>query len=214
MIKFGIQDYETEFNDWAKHHAELSIHVRREYLNEKGTVNTKDEKLLRIIEANPEKLLKKQVTLYDRITFETSTAIDYYLPLQNLDYQERNIEYYNVGSSNTKQVSKIRMFFRLDYVDFILDYSYKTAGTFAMSFHSLIDGSGSIRDILEEVATNQYIKFEDKGIKVGDNKDEGEDFYILGIDEYKQPTEFGIESKELMRSLVGIEIYAHETKID
>lgn len=89
MIKFGISDYRIEFDDWTKHHKELSIHVRREYLNDKGTVNAEDEKLLSVIADNEEKLLKKQVTLHDRATYETSQAIDYYLPLQNLAFQEK-----------------------------------------------------------------------------------------------------------------------------
>lgn len=114
---------------------------------------------------------------------------------------------------NTTHESKVRLFFRLDYVDFILDYSYKTAGSYAMSFHSLLDGSGSIRNILEEVAENEYIEFANKGIKISDNKEDAEDFYIVGIDEFKRPTEFGIESIELLKSLVAIEVYAHEMKI-
>lgn len=212
MIKFGLDEYTVELSNWTKHHKELSLHIKREYLNaENQYIESKDTALRKLIANNEDKIMKEQVKLYDRETFESFEAIDYYLPLKNLEYPKCNIDYYSIGGSNASYESKVRLHFQLEYTNFILDYSYKTSGSAAMSFHRLLNGFDGVLDIILEVAGNSKLEFSEKGIMM-DESGEG-DFYIVGLNEYKRPIEFSISRLELLNSLVAVEIYKHKMTI-
>lgn len=209
MAKFGLGNYKTDFGEWAKHHKEIAIHIKRDHKSDKENVEVNDETLMKVIRDNKDKIIKKEVSLRDKKTYERSEAIDHFLPLKNLNYKNRNVEHYSVGASNTKQNTKLRLVFKLEYVDFITDYSYKSEGSFATSFYDLLNGFDCVGDILEELAEDSEVEFADKGIMPG----EEEDFYIVGIDEYKRPIEFEISKSELLKSLIAIEVYEHEMEI-
>lgn len=54
MIKFGLEDYRKKFGDWAKHHKEIGIFVKREYYSYDGEgkepVVTNNKQLLQLME--------------------------------------------------------------------------------------------------------------------------------------------------------------------
>lgn len=209
MIKFGLDDYTTEFHGWTKHHKQLAIHLKREYTDGREPVLPKDEQFVKLLANNEDKLIKKGGALYDRETDERSEVVDFFLPLNNLDYQPAELEHYSVGASNTSQKTFVRIYFLLDYVHVILDYSYTSRGSFAMPFSRLIE---DIDDIVYELADDGR-EFADKGIMFNEDPDDGE-YYVVGIDEYKRTIEFGISKRELLDSLIGIEVYKHEMTID
>lgn len=209
MIRYGLGDYEITQEDWAKHHKEISIRFKREYEDGREPSVTESEDILKLVEQYPDKVIKKAQSLFERDTFKSLNATDHFIVLTNLDYPESKVDYYSVGSSNTSHVTKVRLRFRLEYADFMLDYEYKTSGSYAMSFYSLINNS--IDDIVEEVACNDDIPFTKKGIMPSK---ELEGYYIVAVDENKRNLEFDIETKELLSGLVGVEVYQHDTKID
>ncbi|MED4883137.1 hypothetical protein [Bacillus smithii] len=44
MIKFGFEDYVTEYPNWSKHHKTVGLHVKRVY-NDGKQILPNDEKL-------------------------------------------------------------------------------------------------------------------------------------------------------------------------
>lgn len=207
MTKFGLDAYIAEFPNWAKHHKTLSIQVKREYSDGRDTAIPDTEELLALIEKHEDKLVHREVSLYNSKTDDSYTAIDYYLPLTNLEYIERNLDQYHVGSMNTSHTINVRLIFKVDEVDVILNHSYKTAGSYAMSFYSLIDGD--IKDLVRELAEDDKFAFEDKGIQLHEFG-----YHIIGANEYHRPVDFEIEERELLESLVAVEVYEHEMIIE
>lgn len=207
MVKFGFEDFQTEFDNWSKHHKTVGIRVKRVYSD--GVENfIKDPKLKSLAEKHKDTLQSKHVHLFGSKTEERKTATDYYLPLQNLDYQEANLEYYSVGAMNTNQTTNIRLTFLLDSCKFILDYQYKSGGSYAMSFYNLLGSSDAIEDIIENVIEEEK-PFQDIGIK---ETKEG-DYHLVMVSEIGEIIEADIEKHEFLRSLVGVEIYQFEEEI-
>ncbi|MED4883136.1 hypothetical protein [Bacillus smithii] len=156
-----------------------------------------------------ENLLKsKHVRLFDRKTFKEKEAVDYYLPLKNLEYQEADVDYYSVGAMNTRQTTHVRLTFLLEYDKFILDYSFKSEGSFAKSFYNLIDSLDFVEDIIDEVL-EQGKPIEEVGIIKGKE----EDFNIVIVTPVGEIMDIEIEKRELLNSLVGVEIYKFEHEI-
>lgn len=207
MIKFGFGEFQTEFPNWSKHHKTLGIRVKRAY-KDGEEVLPKDPTLKAIVVENEELLKSKHVTLSDRNTSERKEAVDYYLPLQNLEYPEANIEYYSVGAMNTKQTTHIRLTFLLDYDKFILDYSYKSSGSFATNFFNFVDGMSFVEDVIEEV-----LEQEQPIEEVGITKGEDEDYNIVLVTEVGEIMDIEIEKRELLNSLVGVEVYQFDMEI-
>lgn len=207
MIDFGLCGYKTKMSDWAKHHKEVSVLVKREYGYDKKSITTEIDTLLHAMEENESSIMQKGVTLRDRKTLESSNGTDYYLPLTNLNYIDRSLEDYSIGASNTSHDIGYRAIFKVDYIDVIFDFEYKTSGSFATNFREVMD---KLDISLRVLAENENKDFADKGIKLGEN----EGYYIVGVDEYKQPIEFEVSERELMNSLVCMEIYHHHMEID
>src|SRR5690625_1874544 len=95
MIKFGLKSFQPEFLTWSKHHKTLGLHVKRVYPNGEETL-PKDENLRKLIIENGNLLKSKTVTLIDRKTNKFLEATDYYLNLNNLDYEEADLDFYSI----------------------------------------------------------------------------------------------------------------------
>lgn len=210
MVKFGFKDYQDNYPNWSKHHKTIGIQVKRVYGD--GTVIlTENEKLNAIVAENEHLLNTKRVMLFDRKASERKHAIDYYLPLTNLEYEEANLEYYSVGAMNTSQTTHVRLTFLLDYDRFILDYSFKSEGSGAMSFYHLMDGVDFVESIIDEVLEeNKFL--EEVGITKGEDRQE--DFHIVLVSHIGEIMDVDVERQELLDSLVGVEIYRFDQKID
>lgn len=210
MVRFGFNDYEVEFNSWAKHHKVAGVHVKRVY-NDGKEVLPKDESLKKLIKEYEDVLKEKRVILYDKKTFEKKEATDYYLPVKNLEYQEADIEYYSVGASNTNQTTYIRLVFLIEYDKFVLDYESKSRGSFAPNFYDMINYSGAIEDIIEEIVEEEK-PIEEVGIRTSDEPDYYDIVVVSTID--GSADDIQISKRDLVNSLVGIEIYKFEQEIE
>lgn len=208
MIKFGFENYETEFPNWSKHHRKLSIRVKR-VCEDGRVIETENKDLLTVLESHSDKLLTKAVSLYDREFDKLTEAVDYYLPLFNLEYKESDIGYYDVGASNTSQTTFVRLKFLIEDNIFSLDYEYKTSGSHAMSFKSFLGGFDFVEDIIESVLS-KGLSLEECGISVGDS----EDYLIVVSDRVYNPESFEISKHDLFEGLVCVEVYDFDMKID
>lgn len=206
MINFGFKDYKTKFPNWSKHHKVLGSRVKRVY-EDGEVVLPKDEKLKELIMKYEDALKAKHVTLFSQEKGMTG-AVDYYLPVENLDYEEANLDCYSVGAMNTKQTTYVRLTFLLDYDKFVLDYSYKSSGSYATSFMDTIDGVDSIEGIIEEVIAEEK-PIEEVGITEGS---EGGYNIVIATPE-GEVMDVEVEKRELLKSLVGIEVYRFDQEI-
>lgn len=209
MIKFGFNDYTVEMPNWSKHHQEMGVHVKRVYPDGK-VIEPKDETLLRLMRKNGNLLKEKSVLLFTPNGEQRVT--DYYLPLQNQQYADGRLSYYSVGAMNTKQTTHIRYSFQIEEASFKLDYAYKSSGSYASSFFDQVRHlEGAIEEAIEEILEKGLSKEEslaEYGIATGE-----EDFEILVIDDYLDVQQIDILKHELLKSLVGIEIYKFEQEI-
>lgn len=207
MVKFGFEGYQEEFYNWSKHHKTVGIRVKR--VRQDGTVELPEDQTLKELVINNEELLQpKSVTLYNTKTNERTEATDYYLPLQNLEYKPTNLEYYSVGAMNTSQTTNIRLTFLLEYSTFILDYQFKSSGSYARSFYDLLGSMDAIEDIIQNVI-EEGKPFQDVGIKETENGD----YYLILVSEIGETIGADIEKRELLKSLIGVEIYQFEQEI-
>lgn len=204
MVKFQLGDFTANFGDWAKHHKEISVHVQRTYNGKKPDLLSKDPILLKAMEDHKDKLVTKTVRLFDRESLDDYEGVDTFLKLRNTEYKERDLDYYSVGASNTSNETTVRIVFKLEDMDFIIEKLYKTSGSGASSFYDMFITFGDLDTTVQEIAEDENIKFEDKGIMF--SEDDDEQYHIVALDEYKYPTEFDIEKEELLRSLIAIEI--------
>lgn len=86
-IKFGFGSYTKEYPNWSKHHKKISIHVKQVF--DDGEINEcQSEELRELVNANEDLLLSKHQTYVNIDTQKSRTATDYYLPLNNLEYEE------------------------------------------------------------------------------------------------------------------------------
>lgn len=208
MVKFGLDGLVREMSGWAKHHKQISILYKREKENDVN--ETTDEKLLALIEKYPERIDKKKVMIFNRTDGKSSNAMDYYFMLDNLEYEDGDIEHYNVGASNTEQTIYVRFKFMLEYSPFILDHKFHCEGSFALNFLNFIN---SIEMTLEEVISEK-IEEEDSLNNHGIEYDEEENEYtIVALDIMKHPIDFPISKQELFDGLVGIEVYKFDMTI-
>lgn len=207
MVTFGFKEFQTEFHNWSKHHKTLGIQVKR--VHQDGTVELpKDETLKELVINNEDVLQPKSITLYNTKANTRTEATDYYLPLQNLEYQQANLEYYSVGAMNTKQTTNIRLTFLIEYSTFILDYQFQSSGSYAMSFYDLLGSMDSIEEIIQNVIDKEQ-PFQDVGITETENGD----YYLVLVSENGEFIETEIEKRELLTSLVGVEVYQFEQEI-
>lgn len=202
MIKFGFENYETEFPNWSKHHKVLSVLVKRVY-DDGEIVESEDDQIKDILLRNEDKLKSKHVSLYNRESGKRRTATNYFLPLNNLEFNDGHLSYYSSGDYNTKQETHVRIKFMIEDNLFIIDHNYQSYGNYTPSFKSYyIDGIDMIGDILDELVENGS-KIEEYGIEQGDN----DDYLIAVANEVHCPDSFEISKRELLESLIGIEIY-------
>lgn len=213
MVKFGKDKFTYNFEDWTKHHKTIGILIKRIYQN--GTTNLVENPLLvEIAEKYKDELKSKSVTLYNRNDDEMTKAEDYYLQLDNLEYIEPDIEYYSIGSANTQLKLHIRAKFLLEDCLFIMERSYKTGGSYAMSFTDFTDND-FVENLISEVK-ERNLTIDKDGISVQDDEDNilDGDFRINVIDKNGIPITIEVEKRELVQACIGIELYKFELEID
>lgn len=196
---------------------QLSAHVKRVY-EDGEVVEANSEELRELVNAHEELLISKHEIL---VGFKSDTrrkVVDYYLPLNNLEYQNSGDTQYFVGASNTEQTTGIRLKFKIDDCLLYLDHCYKSSGSFATTFLDLLNGEDGIFEIIECIL-EQGKPIEEVGIERVVNEDDSgegnldEEYRIVVANELYAPFDFEIEKKELLRSLVGIEVYNFDLKI-
>lgn len=205
LVEFKLEGSQELFKQihepWAKHHKTIGAHVIREYSDGRKVLPESDE-AKKYIEANKEHLKKKHIKCYDRKQDALQDAIDYYLTLNNTTYQEPNIDYYDVGSSNTEQSFAMRLSFLVEDVRIIFDYNFKSNGSNAFSFYDLLSGNDAVRDIIHDIIA------EEKPFgTVGITKGQDEDYIVVGVDKVGDHIEFGIDERELLNAFIGVELY-------
>ena len=210
MITFGIENFTMKLHDWAKHHEQMGVFVKRVYDGTDKVVETNIEKLREIASRHEDTLKSKKGLVFGDTT---ETVTDYYLPLQNVDYKKTELSYYHVGSMNTRQVTRVRFHFKLEEVDFKLDYEFKTSGSMASTFKDIIrDVEDKIEDVIQDILEldiNDTDRLSQHGIT---SNDDG--YVIMVLNEVLEPMEIEIEKHELLRSFVGVEVYDFEQVID
>jgi|SRR5699024_3339257 len=210
-ITFKLGEVEESYFEWLKHHKQVAIHVKREYVDtgEVKLAVKENDVILKTIKENEDRIIKAHGQIYDKEKHELKPIVDYLLLLDNVDYIEPNIEYYSVGAMNTKSRSKVRLFFKLDSIDVILDYQYKTSGSFALTFHDLISGDG-VADIINEIAIGNK-ELHEKGIEYRESDESY--YYVYGLDENKRPIDLEVSMDELLASLISVELYEDHMEI-
>ena len=216
MITFKLDGYETKMPNWAKHHKQLGLHVKRVY--EDGEVIEGSEEIKELVKKHESSLKEKYVHTRNRKTGERRGAVDYYLPIYNQEYTEANLEQFSAGASNTTQTNYIRMKFQFDGAVCFLETKHRSSGSY--SFIDMIDGIDSIEELVEGIL-RQGKSIEEIGIKgVNYNDEEDDDFdedydeyEVLTVDEALSIMPINIEKREFYEGLVGIEIFKHEMEI-
>lgn len=210
MITFGFKDYTVEMPNWSKHHQEIGVHVKRVYSDGK-VVETDNETLLRLMKEHGNLLKEKAVILFSAEGSKTGT--DFYLPLSNQQYKDGRLSYYSVGAMNTKQTTSVRYSFQLEEVSFKLDHTFKSAGSYASSFFDQIRYiEGSIEEVIQDIL-DKDLSEEDSLSEYGLAKGHDEDYQIVVVTEKLEITTIEVSKQELLKALVGIEIYAFEQEI-
>ncbi|MCY7866067.1 hypothetical protein MOB78_13340 [Bacillus spizizenii] len=201
MVTFGLDDFKTEMHNWTKHHKEISLRVRRTYSN--GDVKTVDNKeLASLIDKHEDLLRSKVVSFFNDESRQLEHATDHYLPLKNLDYEEANLEYYSVGSSNTEQTTHVRLTFMLEYDRVVLAHSLKSSGSYATSFYDQLNGIDSIEEIIEEILEKELPL-----VEVGIAKGKDEDYHVILVTPEGETIDVELSKRELLSSLVNVEVY-------
>jgi len=208
MIKFGLDDFQTEMPNWAKHHKEVSLRVKRVKPN--GEVVLAENKKIQELIAKHENLLRpKTVSFFNEDSRELENGTDYFLPLQNLEYQEAKLDYYSVGAMNTKQTTYMRMTFLMEYDRIILEHQFSSEGSFASSFYDMISSFNSVEDIIEEILEKK-LPLEEVGIS---KDNEYEDYKVILVTPEGDAIDADVSKRELLSSLVNIEVYKFEHEI-
>lgn len=209
-INFGFNSFETTLPEWSKHHKEIGLRMRRTY--EDGNIKygggENEEEIKRIMNEFPERVREKHVNLIDFNTGERKEATDAFLLLENRDYITPDIDYYGVAS-NTEQTTRLRATFQIEEAIFILDHSFKSKGSGAQTFYHFIDSMDAVEDMIESVL-EEGKPIKDTGIV--ESEDEG-DYQIVVVDEFGEMIDIPVEKRELLESLVGIEVYKFEQEI-
>lgn len=211
MIKFGLDNYTEEFDNWSKHHKQIGVLVKRTYPDLDREPNlTKNQELLALVEKYPEKMKQKTITLTNFNTHERFNGVEHYLLLDNHDYTEANVDYYSIGSNNTKQTSHIRLTFQLEYDIFKTDITVKTSGSHALSMYDMLCVFDAIEGWLDELTEEP-----DSLINYGIEKYDGDDgdYRIILIQQHGEAIPVEIEKRELLAALTGVELYAFDLEI-
>lgn len=208
MIRFRLDDFQTEFPNWAKHHKQLGLRVKRIKPNG-DVVLSKSDKIKALIDKYENKLRPKPVSFYNEESGGLEHGTDYFLMINNLDYEETNLEHYSVGAMNTKQTTHVRMTFLLDSDKVILEHKYDSEGSFAMSFYDIISSMDSVKDIIDDILEKE-LPLEETGISEGDEKDCYKVVLVTPVGEF---LDADIPKRELLNSLVNVEVYKFEQEI-
>jgi hypothetical protein len=209
MIKFGLDDFTTEMPNWTKHHREISLRVKRVKPN--GEVVVAESKKIQELMAKHEDLLRpKAVSFFNETSRELENGTDYFLPLKNLEYQETNLDYYSVGAMNTKQTTYMRMTFLLEYDRAVLEHKYDSSGSFAMSFKDFISGFDPVEEFIEEIL-DEGLPLEETGI--ARDEDDTDSYTLMVVTPEGDAIDAEINKRELLGSLVGIEVYKFDHEI-
>lgn len=206
MIKFEYKGYVTEFPNWTKHHKELSVRAKR--VHEDGREEYSNDEIKEILKDESLKLKGKQKSIHNWETGESSTVIDYYIPVYNTEYIEQNIKQYMDGSSNTKQTTKVRLTFKLDEHVLKLDYTFKGSGSYASTFYDVINGMDAIEEMIEDIVESGK-PIEETGIIQGEELD----YHIAVADRVGDVDSFEVDREELLKHLIGIEVYDFDMEI-
>lgn len=207
MVRFGKGDYTIELENWSKHHKEVGVLFQREYENGE-VIATEDKKIQGIVGRYADDIRKKEINTCNVKTGKMVKATDFYLMLDNLDYVDSEIEYYSIGSANTEQTMGIRAKFQIEDYKFILEKEFTSSGTFAMSFSDLIENN-FLEELLDDVDSEYTIN--NNGIEKSEV--EYSDYKIMAVDKYGDVVDLDVESHEITKSLVGIEIFEFDLKI-
>lgn len=215
MLTFTYKDY--TINDAIpafKHHKQAAFLVLTEY-DDESRENRGDAE---VVKKYPERITSKRVSLFDFDTHKSIGATQHHILLDNEGYKERYEGEYHTTASNTSQKTSIRIYFTLDYNHFTFDYTYESAGSFAVTLYELFNGSDSIfemiQDEIDRVTKEKKDPLAEIGIKNSDDPDLKGHFEILSLNEDKHLKQFDVSQNELLEAFVGIEIYEYKMKID
>ncbi|MFS0815468.1 hypothetical protein ABC382_00670 [Lysinibacillus sp. 1P01SD] len=204
MTNFGFMELKTQFGKWSEHHKTLGVFVKREY-KDGEVVITQDKLMQDYCEKYPDRLKSKHIRTFSKIDQKQREAVDFFFLIDNLEYQESNIESYDVGASNAEQITSIRLKFLLGSNLLILDHEYKTEGSFARTFCNLINSNNCVEDIINEI-----MDLESPLEEVGISKNDSGTVNIIVANDISYPDVIeDIEINEVYKSLVAVEIYKH-----
>ncbi len=204
MIKFKIGETELDYFNFAKHHKRMAVQIGRQYNDGSYVDLINDDTFRKDVEANPDKVFTKKQSIYKDGNFEVAT--DKYIWLTNSEYIDGELDYYSTGSSNTKQVTYIRLRFQFEYGLAFLDYSYKSSGSYATTFNNVM--KQGIQTIVEEIMEDGST-LQDNGIALSDT---GEIMMMI-TDSSGQSVNCEVEMYEIKSAFIGAEIYKFEQEI-
>lgn len=206
MIQFKLDNFAIKIDTWALHHKDIGVLYKRVDKNGNSDVSS-DDKILALEKKYPDRVKPKKVSLWSKEE-GLVPATDYYILLPNTERPEVDVDYYSVRASNTKQVTHFRLEFQLEYSKFYLDHSFKSSGSHAMPFQSLICSDLAIYDVVGEIL-EKNLPIEKTGISKGHDND----YKILVVDQYGEAIDIEVSLSELEEGFIGATIYKFEQEI-
>ncbi|AMQ66498.1 hypothetical protein BH753_gp016 [Bacillus phage Shbh1] len=206
-IQFGFSDYTRSFSLWAKHHKTVGewVYTIKERTGEVDS-RTEHKKLLNLSDNHKDRLFPVYRIMYNTSTYESTTYVDYYFKLDNLEYPTPSFESYYVGDPRYEYTTHIRFSFLVGEARFYLDHKIKNSGATSTNLYDVLKFPDFITETIENVCYdvhNGKRDFYDAGIKWY----EGDHFSVLAVEPSGNPKIYEVEEQDLYDSLVGVEIY-------
>lgn len=216
-IRFGRDEFETDFPAWTKHQPTAGANVRADYKSGK-TVYNDDEQLVEVAERYKDEWRQQLIHVMNKETGKLEEVILQYLPLFNLDRPENQMLWsdktYEMGASNTKQTTYMRLNFLVDEAMVALDYHYSSQGSGAPSFYDHAIDMNTIEEMLEDMV-EAGTTVEANGIGEAEEEEPalGRVVHVVCIQKSGRVMSFDISTIELAQHLIGIEMYDFDQQI-
>lgn len=207
MIDFKIGESVFDFKNFAKHHKRIPIMIKRTHEDGKVEDLVVDEQLRKDIEANPDKVFTVTAHVYS--DDKLKPVKDQYVWLDNAEYIEECVDYYETRISNTRQTTHVRLKFQFENARAYLDYSFKTEGSFAMGFDSLCS-HGFIADIINEAVEELDYPLYEIGF---DRVAEEDEYQVMVVGSDGHVIDITVPMYEIEGAFIGIEVYKFEQEI-
>lgn len=203
-VKFTLGKNEVMLNGCTRDFKEVGVLVKRTYFEDKEAVYFSEEFNEEFLNNNYDlQITEKPVKLYNRKSDTTFDAIDHHLILQNSEYKDGTLEYYDTSASNTRINQCVRVKFQFeDYVGF-MRFDVNGSGSFALNF----------LDILSSIEDQIIEGLEGKDTAIDGISFNGDEVKLITIDEYLAVDAIDMPLQDLLSHIVKVEVLTFDMEI-